>query len=252
LAVNKKSFVMDYSTDQAKSIFKLIEEVSIYAYPLLIGLIFPLFWILIKKLLGISTTNAQPVANNATGIRRFLKDIVSFFSLNGDTADKIVFYISLVLFIGGGFFLKIGEYNKEQIRQRALGLKQHFIQRGYLFFETDKLMAQTGYTKDELNTIAYNYPTEFIQTDKIYTCVDTAVQRKVYDFTFPLLQSYIKTQLKKSDTIYLDDLFQVDTIKNFKIYFSDDIKENFLSKNINNADYGLDIIDNKAVILKTK
>lgn len=206
----------------------------------------------IKKLLGISNANAQPVQNNATGIRKFLNEIGSFFSLDGDTADKIVFYISLVLFIGGGLFLKLGEYNKEQIRQRALGLKQHFIQRGYLFFETEKLTAQTGFTKDELDRIAYNYPTDFIQTENIYTCVDSTVQRKVYDFTFPLLQSYIKTQLKKSDTIYLDELFQVDTIKNFKIYFSDDIKENFFAKNINNSDYGLDIIDNRAVIVKNK
>ncbi len=243
---------MDYSTDQAKSIFKLIEEVSIYAYPLLIGLIFPLFWILIKKLCGLSKAGIQSVDTNATGIRRFLNDIGSFFSLNGDTADKLIFYISIVLFIGGGFFLKLGEYNKEQIRQRALGLKQHFIQRGYLFFETQKLMDQTGYTKKELNSIVYNYPTEFIQTDKIYTCVDSTVQKKVYDFAFPLLQSYINSQFKKCDTIYLDELFQVDTIKNFKIYFSDDIKENFISKNVNNANYGLDIIDNKPVIIKNK
>jgi hypothetical protein len=243
---------MEYSSDQAKSIFKLIEEVSIYAYPLLTGLVFPLFWILIKKLLGISNANAQTSMNNATGIRRFLNEIGSFLSLQGDTADKVVFYISLALFIGGGLFLKLGEYNREQTRQRALGLKQHFIQRGYLFFETEKLMTQTGYTKNELNSIAYNYPTEFIQTDKTYTCVDSSVQRKVYEFTFPLLQSYIKTQLKKTDTIYLKELFEFDSIKNYKNYFSDDIYENFLSKNINNADYGLDIIENKAIIVKNK
>ena len=243
---------MEYSTDHAKSIFKLIEEVSIYAYPLVIGLIFPLFWVLIKKLLGISNGNAKPITNKETGIRKYLNDIGSFISLKGDTTDKMVFYISLVLFIGGGLFLKLGEFNKEQIRQRALGLKQHFIQRGYLYFDTERLITQTGYTKDELNLICYNYPTEFIQTDKIYTCVDSSVKRKVYDFTFPLLQSYIKTQLKITDTIYLNELFQVDTIKNFKIYFSDDIKENFLSKNIMNADYGLAIIDNKAAIVKNK
>ena len=113
---------MDYSVDQAKSIFTLLHDATWYAIPLILALLFPLIWVLFKKLLGITNNSMQPASNNTVfdGLGRF-------FSLQGDFADELIFYSCLVLFLFGLWFLKHGEKQEETIRLKALSLQQFFI-----------------------------------------------------------------------------------------------------------------------------
>ena len=252
---------MDFSVDQAKSIFDLIKIVSPYAYPLLISLVFPIFWILLKRLLGLSnTTNTNPPQGNF--LRRFFVEVGRVISLNGDTADRIVFYTCVILFFAGGVILKVGEYNEEVLRQRTLGLKHLYDESGYLFYDTSALR-KIGYTKAELDDITYEYPDEFLWSGKKIVCVDSTVKRNVYAINHVLLDAYLRERLKHDSVVYLDSLFQEDVVtdttskkevelRNVKNFFSVDIVYTYLAKTAYKDKYNLDVKDDKTIIITNR
>ena len=251
---------MEYTVDQAKNVFDLIRLVSPYAYPLLISLIFPIIWILLKKLMGLGNkTNEQGVIQGNL-FKRIMAHTRRVFSLTGDNADKVVFYGSIFLFFLGGIILKIGEYNEEVIRQRTLGLKHFYEESGYLFIDTSALFKQ-NFTQDEINDITYKYPDEFLKSGPRIVCVDTTIKRKVYLINHILLEIFIREKLKNAKSIVVDDLFQDDAIfdstmhtyretKNVKNFFSKDIVYTFLTLPSIRDKYNLDVINDRTVIIK--
>ena len=131
---------MEFTTEQAKTVFDLIRTVNPYAYPLLISLIFPIYWFTLKKSLGISnkTSNVStPISDNLD--KRIFSTIASTITLKGDKADKIIFYTCILAFIFGGIILKVGEYKEEVIRQKAISLKKCFEKRSLLFMSYEEL-----------------------------------------------------------------------------------------------------------------
>ena len=241
---------MNYSIENAKTVLELIESVSPYSYPLLISLIFPLIWVLFKKLLGI--TNAKKIEpdekplNLVTKVKNIL---ISLFTLKGDTADKTIFYTSISLFIASGILLKYGEYKEEVIRQRALSLKQLYLNDRFLYFKREWLNEQ-NYDEAVLDKILYRYPEVFLHSGENVICVDSLSRRKIITQNEVLLNQYLREQFKLKKEIYIDSLFQADGINNVKNFFSKDLVYRFLAANENSFD--LDVKYDMTVIKKSE
>ncbi|KAA5547985.1 hypothetical protein [Adhaeribacter rhizoryzae] len=205
--------------NQAKSVFDLIESVNRFAFPLLISLIFPIIWIIFKKLFGLS-----------------------------NEGDKAVFYSSLTLFIIGGIILKIGEYKEETIRQKALSLKHLYENDGYLYYYRTSLN-ERGYSDETLDKILYNYPNEFLESGPNIVCVDSLVKKHVTNHNYALFDAYIREKLKSEKMVNVMLLFQDDsTIRNVKNYFSQDIVYGFLAAN--KGKFNIDVVNDSTMILK--
>lgn len=211
---------MEYSIDQAKDVFDLIISVNRYAFPLLISLIFPLLWIIFKKLFGLSRSG-----------------------------DSAIFYFSLALFIVGGIIVKVGEYKEERVRQQALSLKHFYENDGYLYYYRSYLI-EKGYPNETLDKILYTYPDEFLQSGDNIVCVDSAVRRHVMDLNYSLLDAYLRQRLKAEKAVNAELLFQNDSIKNVKNFFSKDIVHGFIATN--KGKFNLDVINDTTFILKSE
>lgn len=243
---------MEFSTDQAKTIFDLIRSVSPYAYPLLVSLIFPVIWIALKKLMGLSGKEATHNTGKGAWLKRIAGEITSILSLTGDKADKLVFHCCILLFFVGGITLKIGEHNEEVIRQNTLSLKNLYNESGYLFYDTGALR-KLGYSKSKVSDITYNYPNTFLKSNDKIVCVDTAIKRNLFEINSALLESFLREKFKTTEIIYVDSLFQDDVqIRNVKNFFSLDIIYNFLSQAANRTRYNIAVINDKTVIIKNK
>ncbi len=251
---------MEYTVDQAKNIFDLIRLVSPYAYPLLISLIFPIIWILFKKLLGLSNKTGEQSVIQGSLFKKAIAYVERIVSLSGDKADKAVFYVSILMFFLGGITLKIGEHNEEVIRQRTLGLKHFYEESGYLFISIDALLRQ-NFTQDEINDITYKYPDEFLKSGSNIVCVDTTIKRKVYLLNHILLESFIREKLNTAKSVVVDDLFQDDAVfdsttqkyretRNVKNFFSKDIVYSFLALPSIKDKYNLDVVNDRTIIIK--
>lgn len=238
---------MEYTTDQAKSIFDLIKSVSPYAYPLLVSLILPILWILLKKFMGLSNSDSAETTTNSKW-----KKVLSSLFLQGDTADKVVFYSCILLFLSGGIFLKIGEHNEEIIRQKALELKKNFETKKYTSL-LDRYIYTRGFTEKDLKKIRYNYPSEFIQiSDSVTICIDTAVVKNTRSIVQPLLESYLRYEFKTKSMVDLDSLYQQDTIYNVKNFFSADIIYSFLALPENRLKYDITVVNNRDKIVRNE
>jgi hypothetical protein len=195
---------MDYSIDQAKTIIGLLHDVTWYAVPVFLALIFPLLWVMFKKLLGLSNSTQK---NDST-----LDKIASFISLQGDNADKIVFGLSLTLFVVGVIVLKLGESYEEGIRRKALALKQ------YYYLNLDRFSIPTtqipDYFKGDLRAILKRYPQDFIAT------IDT------FEYTVN-----VKDTVKVKGTV-IESIFCVDSnhVNNYKNYVNNYLTEYFDKK----------------------
>jgi hypothetical protein len=238
---------MEFTTEQAKSIFVLIKDVSLYAYPLLISLIFPIIWVTLKKLLGISNSSENAITTT-NPLKRILSKIGSTIALRGDSGDKVVFYFSVVLFIFGSILLKEGEKNEELIRQKALGLKKYFEAQNYIYESTNNLKDK-GYSIKLQREILYNYPNEFISTDKeTIRCIDTIVIQNINRIVYPLLDSYLKEKLKELRIVCVNDLFQ-ERNRNIKKFFNPEIVYGFLSLPKNKDRYIITVLNEDDVIM---
>jgi hypothetical protein len=245
---------MDFSTDQAKSIFALIKEVSPYAYPLLLALLIPIVWISLKKLLGIADKEAEPATDTAKGniLSKAAGFLGSAISLKGDKADRLVFYVCISMFLLGGILLKVGENREEIIRQETLGLKQYFFNRGYIWVKMEDIVKQ-GYKESRLRTIAHNFPNDFLITDDYITCVDTEIVQKTYRFAMPLLDTYLNSNLTNAkDTICLEELFLPDSTENIRNYFSTDIVYSYLGLPEHKNKYRLFVVNGKTLMVKNE
>ncbi len=243
---------MDFTTDQAKSIFALIKEVSPYAYPLLLSLLIPIVWVSLKKLLGIEGKAADPSADAPKGnvLSRAMGWLGAAISLKGDRADRLVFHACVALFLLGGILLKVGEYREEVVRQETLGLKQYFLNKGYIWLKMDEIVKQ-GYDKRTLKTIAFKFPNDFLIADDYITCVDSAIVQKTYHFAMPLLDTYLSSNLvTDKDTAYLEDLFLPDTTENIRNYFSTDIVCSYLALPENKHKYKLFVQHGKTLMVR--
>jgi len=245
---------MDFTTDQAKSIFALIKEVSPYAYPLLLSLLIPIVWIALKKLLGISDKANEPnqEAPKENMFSKAISYLGSAISLKGDKGDRLVFYVCITLFLVGGILLKVGEHNEEMIRQETLGLKQYFFNRGYIWVKMDDIVKQ-GYKESKLKKIARNFPNDFLITDDYIACVDSEIVHKTYKFAMPLLDIYLNSNLATAkDTACLEELFVPDSSENIRNYFSTDIVYSYLGLPENRHKYKLFVEKGKTLIVKNE
>jgi len=193
--------------------------------------------------------------------QRIVSGTGRIFSLSGDTADKIVFYGCVLLFFVGGITLKIGEYNEENIRQKALGMKHLYEENGYLYYELEALVRQ-GYSEDEIKDITFRYPDEFVKSGSRIVCVDSSVKKNVFSVNHILLDYYLREKLRQKPFVYLEDLFQDDLVwnektnkkdkelKNVKNFFSPDIVYTYLILPTNKEKYNLDVINDRTVIIK--
>jgi hypothetical protein len=248
---------MEFTTEQAKTIFDLIRSASPYAYPLLISLILPIIWVVFKKMLGISNSkNEQNISGNF--LSRFKARLRSFFTLDGEVAEKFLFYFCIILFVLGGVLLKIGENNEEVIRQRSLGLKQYLIQWGYNY-ERISSLKECKLSEKMVNTIIYNYPSEFIRDEEYIYLTDSIAINKIYNFSFPLLASYLDYKFKFQNKIYLDSITCNTKNKNYNnskdawnIYdfFDYDIVLKFIGLPENKGKYSIDEIKGQIIIMK--
>ena len=117
---------MDYSLDHAKTIFDLLEDINGYAIPLLLSLIFPLFWYFLKKVFGINEEyeKAKAVSSSDSFVQKWYDLFSQWIKLKGDRLDKLVFYGCIGLFISGIGLLKYGEIKQETMRQQACSLQK--------------------------------------------------------------------------------------------------------------------------------
>ena len=222
---------MNYSIEQAKTVIQLIESISPYSYPLLLSLIFPIIWVLFKKLLGLSNGVKPTKDLKPSGLLNKVKNaFTSFFTLKGDLADKTVFYFSIGLFILSGILLKYGEYKEEVIRQKALSLKQLYLNDRFLYFDKSWLNKQ-NYNDTALDKILYRYPEVFLKSGENIVCVDTVARKKIINQNQILLNQYLREQFKYKEEVYVDSLFQIDSINNVKNFFSKDLVYRFIAAN---------------------
>ncbi|GEM_PF-2182601 len=242
---------MEFTTEQAKTVFDLIRTVNPYAYLLLLSLILPIFWITLKKAFGISEKKADldiPISKKT--YNRVISTIVSTISLKGDKADKVVFYICIFAFIIGGIVVKVGEYKEEMLRQKTIGLKKYLEGRNLTFLRMDSPIIK-NLTNNTIEDILYNYPNEFVKTsDSIIMCVDTNVTKKILRTVYPLLESYLSQKLKinckiKIDTIGLGEAAWYGNVRSF---FTLDIIYGFLSQPSNNGRFGIDVVKDSTII----
>jgi hypothetical protein len=225
---------MEFTTEQAKTVFDLIRTVNPYAYLLLLSLILPIFWITLKKAFGISGKKADldiPISKKT--YNRVISKIVTTISLKGDKADKVVFYICIIAFLIGGIVVKIGEYKEETLRQKTIGLKKYFEGRNLTFMQTSTLSQIIP--ENTLEDICYNYPNAFIKTsDSNIMCVDTIVTNKIAKTVYPLLESYLKVKLKDNCKIAIDTIGIGEAwYGNIRGFFMLDIIYGFLSQPAN-------------------
>jgi len=246
---------MEYSIDHVKSVFNLIETVNPYSLLLLVSLIFPLLWMLFKKLFGFTSqpeTALVVVNENESTLKKFLKGVHSFIFFKGEYVDKIVFYICITAFFAGIVVLKIGENKEEVIRQNALTLKNLCKNDNSLFYYKNALNYR-HYTNEVLDNIINRYPSEFLEcrqdTSKIIVCVDSLTRSKITQSCYALLESYLRQAFKTKDSIYINDLFEEDNVsKNVKNIFTEDIIYGYVANH--GAKYNLAVAHGKTVILQ--
>ena len=242
---------MEFTTEQAKTVFDLIRTVNPYAYLLLLSLILPIFWITLKKAFGISekTTDLETPDSKKT-YNRIISKIVSTVTLKGDKVDKIVFYICIFAFLIGGIVVKIGEYKEETLRQKTIGLKKYLEGRNLTFLRMDAPIIKK-LTNNTIEDILYNYPNEFVKTsDSIIMCVDTNVTKKILKTVYPLLESYLSQKLKTNCKIKIDTigLGEAAWYGNVRSFFTLDIVYGFLSQPCNNGRFGIDVVKDSTII----
>ena len=243
---------MEFTTEQAKTVFDLIRTVNPYAYLLLLSLILPIFWITLKKAFGISEKKADldiPISKKEyNGI---ISKIVSTITLKGDQADKIVFYFCIFAFLSGGIIVKIGEYKEETVRQKTIGLKKYFEGRNLTFMQTNSLNGIIP--ESTLEDICYNYPNEFIKTsDANIMCVDSIVDKKIITTVYPLLESYLNVKLKSNAKIAIDTLgIGGAEYGNVRGFFTLDIIYGFLSQPCNRGKYDIDVVNGRTLIYQS-
>jgi hypothetical protein len=168
--------------------------------------------------------------------------------LNGDKADKIVFYISIFAFLSGGIIVKIGEYKEEMLRQKTIALTKFFEGRNLTFMQTSYL--NEIIPESTLEDICYNYPNAFIKTsDSNIMCVDTIVTNKIAKTVYPLLESYLNVKLKNNCKMALDTIGIGEAwYGNIRGFFMLDIIYGFLSQPDNKGKYDLDVVDGRTII----
>ena len=242
---------MEFTTEQAKTVFDLIRTVNPYAYLLLLSLILPIFWITLKKAFGISEKKGDsdlPISKKT--YNRVISTIVSTISLKGDKADKVVFNICIIAFIMGGIVVKIGEYKEEALRQKTIGLKKYLEGRNLTFLRMDSPIIK-NLTVNTIEDILYKYPNEFVKTsDSIIMCVDTNVTKKILRTVYPLLESYLSQKLKTNCMIKIDTigLGEAAWFGNVRSFFTLDIIYGFLSQPCNNGRFGIDVVKDSTII----
>lgn len=241
---------MEFTTEQAKTIFDLIRTVNPYAYPLLISLIFPIYWFTLRKTLGISneTSNVStPISNNLN--KKIFSTIASILTLKGDKADRIIFYICILAFIIGGITLKFGEKKEEIIRQKAISLKKCFEKRNLLFMSYDDFIS-LDFTKKEIDDILYNYPNEFTKTSSInIACMDTNITKIIKTSVYPLLESYLRLKLRNNQKIDINTIGNNTAgYENVQNFFTMDIIYEFLSLPSNKGKYDIDVVNGRTLI----
>jgi hypothetical protein len=238
---------MDYSVEQAKSLFDLLKSVSGYAMPLLISLIFPLFWVLLKKILGISKIEeSNTISSSSNYFEKIIQKLRPVFSfLNGEYSDKIVFYSCILLFILGGILLKVGEKNEEELRQRALELKKYMEISNCLSIQVSDLN-KNGFKEKLIRDIRYSYPNDFVaytQNDVEYLAVvDTLTVKKIKKYVYSFIESYISAKFQNRNQVYVDSLMLYENSNDIKAYFADWLVFSFLSEQLNKEKYTLDVI----------
>jgi hypothetical protein len=240
---------MEFTTEQAKTVFDLIRTVNPYAYLLLLSLILPIFWITLKKAFGISEKKGDsdlPISKKT--YNRVISTIVSTISLKGDKADKVVFYICIFAFLIGGIVVKIGEYKEETLRQKTIALTKFFEGRNLTFMQTSYL--NEIIPESTLEDICYNYPNAFIKTsDSNIMCVDTIVTKKITKTVYPLLESYLRVKLKNNCKIAIDTIgIGGGGYGNVRGFFMVDIIYGFLTQPCNQGKYDVDVIDGRTII----
>ena len=246
---------MNYSVEQAKSVFDLLRAVSPYAMPLIISLIFPIIWVLFKKLLGVSIeVSPQVEQQSSIFFQKIIKRIKSLFSsLNGGAGDKIVFYLCILLFFSGIAFLKIGEKSEEEIRQKALELKKFMEIRSSLS-ETYQALNVNGFDRDLVGKIRYNYPNDFVaymvDQDTLLAIVDTMSVEKVKRYVFSFLDSYLRAQFETRCQVDIESLTITEHGEDIKRYFRGWLVWIYLSEKLDKEKYVLDYIDGRSVIRK--
>lgn len=176
---------MDFTVDQAKTIYDLLKQASPWAIPLVFFLFLPFIWTGLSKVLGVTTV-----------------------------PSKVILGASLVgIFLGIGA-LKYGEWRQENLRLRALELQQIFVNNDQISYSVQSL--PNRFKKDDgnlANKIANNYPKQFIsRTDELgityIDYVDSMYLEKYQQKINPLLASYIDNKLLSQDTLDLIQLFQ--------------------------------------------
>ncbi len=222
---------MEYSIDQAKSIFTLLHEATWYAVPVIVALIFPLVWALFKKLLGIKTSGTEG-AEAAPG-------------------DTLVFYGSVILLIIGVVMLKIGERREENLRQKAISLKQYFKIHSVISIPTNNL---PDFYQTYINRILKTFPNDFLMgvnesgNVTIY-CVDSTYIRNYSLKVNSLLTEYIDYRLAKENKVDVENIFNADN--NLTNYFVRYFVYDFLSVPSNVTKYYL-AADRNQVFLVSK
>ena len=203
-----------FTLENAKTVFDLLKEVSPYAMPLLISLIFPIIWIIFKKILGISKKAESKMNDNEnnTFSRIFERFKRIFNSLSGDVGDRVVFYSCLFLFLAGCFFLKYGERQEEIIRQKGIELRMYF-EAGSSLSEDIKELELLGFDKDLIDDIRFKYPNQFVafwddDNHQILGLVDTTSVNKIKKSIFSLIDSFLITEFQKKDEVDISFLMK--------------------------------------------
>lgn len=236
---------MEFTTEQAKSIFDLIKTVNPYAYPLLISLLLPLVWVGFKKLLGVSFTGNENVETPTGFFNKVWFWVKSAVTLNGDLAEKIVFCICIALFVFGGVILKVGEQREELIRQNALGLKEYFINRMYSW-ENISVLNKRKITDKMREEILRSYPEEFIQIDSTIYCTDSAVLNRIDSLILPLFESYLNYRFRTTKQVGIDSMRS-----SFETNFSRAIVYKFLRQPANKGKYEVGV-ENGVPVLRRR
>jgi len=235
---------MEFTTEQAKSIFDLIKSVSPYAYPLLISLLLPIVWVALKKLLGVNFAadeNAQLPDKLPAKIVFWVK---SALTLKGDIAEKIVFCACIALFIFGGVVLKVGEQREEAIRQNALELKEYFITRMYTW-ENVSVLDRRKISKKMRMEILHTFPQEFIQIDSTVFCTDSTVINRIDSLMLPLFEAYLNYRFRTTKQVEIDSMRS-----SFETNFSRAIIYKFLRLPTNRGKYEIGVANGKPVLMR--
>jgi hypothetical protein len=235
---------MEFTTEQAKSIFDLIKSVSPYAYPLLISLLLPIVWVTLKKLLGVSFAANENKTLPDKLPAKIMYWIKAALTLKGDIAEKIVFCACIALFIFGGVVLKIGEQREEVIRQNALELKEYFITQMYTW-ENVSALDERKISDKMRQEILHAFPEEFIQIDNMIYCTDSVVIKRIDSLMLPLFEAYVNYRFRTTKQINIDSIKS-----NFETNFSRAVIYKFLRLPANRGKYEIGVENGRAVLMR--